>query len=403
MDRKLSRMILMFAGICICMIMLAACSNSSHDDESPVSQEQTSADNQPGNQPNDQPATPDQPSVAPGRLDLYSFTITSGSTTPILTMTQSQGQSQRSAEIRSNIGTQMGGTFAPTTGMVTLAAGTSLKVTLNNFWGVASPKDLIITVTQPITFLTNVPAADELFPSQGSFAVIYEGNFFNVTFTDTSPDGGVRMMLHSDAVPVDFDAQTFEGLLDAPDTPIWQQKASLAFIILEMLSDQVGLASGTSDIIDTNHTALMSGGLTTAGTEFVPTGQASPFPPTGSRTLTWTDTASDGQVGAGDSFLWMFTWDWDNGPGALSADLTNGQVGYAGYIRMTESRNGQDVITGYGFQTGGQNPGGATYTDLTQVEVDEFTPGTITFNANAVYTLNGSFDILFAEAAASGM
>jgi hypothetical protein len=31
----------------------------------------------------------------------------------------------------------------------------------------------------------------------------------------------------------------------------------------------------------------------------------------------------------------MFTWDWDNGPGALSADLTNGQVGYAGYIRMT--------------------------------------------------------------------
>jgi len=398
MDRKLLRMILMFAGIC--MIMLTACSDSSDHDESPVSQEQTSSDNQSA----DQNGTPDQATVAPGRLDLYSFTITSGSTTPILTMTQLQGQSQRSAEIRSNIGTRMGGAFAPAAGLVTLAAGTSLRVTLNNFWGVSS-KDMVITVTEPITFQTNAPAAEEMFPRQGSFAVIYEGNYFNVTFTDASPNGGVIMMLRSDAVLIELDAQTFEELLDAPNTPLWHQKANLAFIILEMLSDQVGLASGTSDIIDLNPTALMSGGITTASAEFAPTGQANPFPQTDSRTLTWTDTAADGQVGAGDSFQWLFIWDWDNSPGALAENLTNGQVGYAGYIRVTEPRNGQNAITSYGFQTDGPDPGGAVYSNLTQVDIDEYTPGVISFNTNSVYTLNGSFDILFTEAAAaeSGM
>lgn len=397
MEKKLWRMILVLAGICMGAIMLTACSHNSDDDGSPVSQEQTSS----GDQPGGQTGNSDQLIVAPGRLDLYTFTITSGETTPIVTMTQLEGQNQRSAEIRSDTGTRMSGTYAPLTGLATLAAGTSLRVTLHNFWSQPS-KDMIITVTQPIAFHTNVPAAEELFPSQGSFAVVYEGNYFNVTFTTTSATGGVTMML-SDSSPIDLDARTFESLLDAPNTPIWQQKANLAYIILEMLSDQVGLASATSDIIDMNHDGLAGGGLTTAGAEFSPSDQSSPFPATGSRTLTWTDTASDGQVGAGDSFQWLFTWDWDNGPGALAEDLTNGQVGLAGYIRMTETRNGEEAITSYGFQTAGQNPGGATYTGLTQVEVNELTPGTISFNTNSVYTLNGSFDILFVEAAGDGV
>lgn len=394
MDGKLRRIIVAFAGICLCVIMLTACSHSSDDDVSPVSQEQTSPDNQQG----DQPATPEGIPVAPGRLDLYDFTITGDEASPIITLVQLEGTSRRSAEVRSDVGTRMSGSYAPVTGLATLAAGTSLRVTLHNFWGVAS-KEIIITVTQPISFQTNLSAAGELLPTQGSFAVIYEGNYFNVTFNGTTPNG-VTMMLRSDAVAFDLDAQTFETLLDAPNTPIWQQKANLAFIILEMLSDQIGLASASSDIIDMNHEGLASGGLTTAGAAFSPTGQTSPFPTPGSRTLTWTDTAADGQVGAGDSFQWLFTWDWDNTPVALAEDLTNGQVGLAGYMRVTESRNGQDAVTTYGFQTDGQNPGGVTYTDLTQVEVDEFTPGTISFNTNSIYTLNGSFDILFTEPAA---
>lgn len=402
MDRKLWRMILICASICICAAMLASCS-SDHDDDgvSPVSEEQVSDDDQQGaGGGNNQPAAPEQSTVAPGRLDLYTFTIDGSESTPLLTLRQLEGQKERTADMRSNNNAPVTGTYAPATGLVTLNAGTSLNVTLNNFWGQPS-KGITITVTHPIVFLENVPAVDEEFPSQGSFAVIYEGNYFNVTFLDTDPNGGVRLMLKN-SPSIEFDAQAFEGLLDAPGVPIWQQKANLAYLILDMLADQIALAGKTSDVIDLNRSGLASGGITTPAAQFSPSGQPNPFPATVSRTLTWTDTASDGQVGAGDSFLWQFVWAWDNGTDVLVADLTNGQVVLSDYARMTQQRNGQDVITSYGFAPAGQNPGGVTYTNLTQVEVNEYTPGTVTFNPNSEYILNGEFSILFTEPASAG-
>lgn len=415
MERGLGRLIILF-GMLAVLALLGACSDHDDDDDvEAVTEEQTmgdqsgdiqqadAQDQQAGDQTASDEQTPDnnsQTPVGPGRLALYNFNLQMNSAQPTLTMSQFQGEeNERSLVIRTIDTVPFTGTISPASGQVTLNEGVKLNVTEHDFWGV-SEKDFTITVLQPITFQENVPAAQENVPTQGSFAVAYTGNYFVVTFS--SPEAGdavqkarVTLRLSQEDV-IEMNADDFEELLDANEV-VWKQKANLAFIVLETLSEEIFFVSRTSDVADANNATLQNGSFTVSTSGFAPATQPNPYPATGSRTLVWTDTADDNVIGAGDQFQWQFNWSWENSAGALFDDLTNGQIDLVRYIRTTEQRNGQEVITSLGFQPEGETAGGVTYTNVVHVDVDEDTPGTLTFNPERVFTLNGGYSLLFTE------
>ncbi len=239
---------------------------------------------------------------------------------------------------------------------------------------------------------------EEQVPVQGSYALTYDGNTITVAFAGDADAGRVNVSRNGDD-PASFEVNEFAGLVDS-DAPDWQQRASLSYMIIRLLVDQALLAVETTDIIEDNRQVLLVDTTVSfdCNEAVLEEGVEDPgfFLPMGNRALVWLDENQNSAVDAGDDFRWEIASCWESAEDDLIDGLANGEVLFSGYVRDMEQRDGQQVLTRFGFDTDGN--GGVLYTDLVFFPVgEEETPGVLTLDPVRSFTLNGGFTVIFNE------
>jgi hypothetical protein len=239
---------------------------------------------------------------------------------------------------------------------------------------------------------------EEQVPVQGFYALTYDGNTIIVTFAGDADAGRVRVSINGDD-PASFEVDEFTGLVDS-DAPDWQQRASLSYMIVRLLVDQALLVVETTDIIEDNRQALLADTTVSfdCNEAALEEGVEEPefFLPMGNRTLIWLDGNENSAVDAGDDFRWEIASCRESAEDDLIDGLANGEVLLSGYVRDMEQRDGQQVLTRFGFDM--DDNGGILYTDLVFFPVEEEgTPGILILDPVRSFTLNGGFTVIFTE------
>lgn len=239
---------------------------------------------------------------------------------------------------------------------------------------------------------------EEQVPVQGSYALTYDGNTIVVAFADVAQAGRVNVSMDGEA-PASFEVNEFAGLAES-DAPDWQQRASLSYMIIRLLVDQALLAVETVDIIEDSRQALLADTAISfdCNEAVLEEGVEEPefFLPMGNRSLIWLDENENSDVDAGDDFRWEIASCWESAGDDLIDGLANGEVLFSGYIRDTEQRDGQQVLTRFGFDT--DDNGGVLYTDLVFFPLgEEGAPGVLILDPVRSFILNGGFAVVFTE------
>lgn len=239
---------------------------------------------------------------------------------------------------------------------------------------------------------------EEQVPVQGSYSLTYDGNTITVTFADDAVAGRADVSMNGED-PVSFEVGEFAGLVES-DAPDWQQRASLSYMIIRLLIDQALLVVETTDIIEDNRQTLLADTTLSfdCSEAVLEEGIEEPefFLPMGNRTLIWLDENENSDVDAGDDFRWEIASCWESAEDDLIDGLANGEVLFSGYVRDMEQRDGQQVLTSFGFDT--DDNGGVFYTDLVFFPVGEGgTPGILILDPVRSFTLNGGFAVVFTE------
>ena len=206
----------------------------------------------------------------------------------------------------------------------------------------------------------------------------------------TNPGNGVFLELVGGHPPVFFTWDDFENLFGSAADD-WQQRASLSFLLLEFMIEQLDFVVETLGFIGDYEDELQQNGTVTENCDAFPLGKApAGIAQQGTHALTWQDTSGNGEVGPGDSFTWTFTDCWDNDPNDDNDNLINGTVDLGSY---TEVVDGSNRVTRVGFDS----PEGVVFTNLVLSEVEESPPDTFTIDPNNDVTVNNGFTIVFTE------
>lgn len=389
MQNQLWRKIILFALIIAVSMLPAACGDDD-DHDSPAAP--ASGDDPPGGE---------DTGASAEMLELYDFTLRIQGARPFLTLVQPVGDSERTLVVSNQGGGSFTGTYDPAAGQVTFDGGSTFVLTATNYWGEDDTLESFpILIEEDIVFQEDFPGMQDNFPVAGSFSLRYAVNTIRVDFVSDDEDLGVSMR-RNDEPAVFSDFEEFDDLLDE-NVMVWQQKASLAYNVMEFMAEQAILAARTVDVIDRREPGLEENGSVSfeCGT-FPPDAVLDPVDLEPSRTLTWLDTNEDGQISGGDAFRWQFLSCWINDGETAIDDLMHGRIDLMGYIRNVEQRDGQDVLTRFGFEPEVQTTSGVIYTDLVQTEIEEETPEVLSVDPKRTYIVNGGYNIVFSEPAAA--
>lgn len=391
MENRFWRKVFLFCIMIAVSFMLAACGDDD-DDDTPAT---PASSDQPAEGDNgDNPPDGSGPEASAAMLDSYDFTMTIQNREPYLTLVQPIGENERTLVVSNRGGGSFTGTFDPAAGEIVLNGGSTFVLTTTNYWGNTTLESFPILVEEDLVFLEDSPGAQDNFPVEGSFSLRYVVNTVVVDFVSEAETPGVNMRINDEA-PVFYSFDELYDLLDE-NVMVWQQKASLAYNVLEFLAEQAILAARTGDIIVGRAARLEENGSITFTCGTFPL-DAAPDP---SRTLTWLDADESGGIGSGDAFRWDFVSCWTDDVGTLIDDLMHGRVDLQGYVQDVQQRDDMDVLTRFGFEPEVQTTAGVTYTDVVQTEIEEETQGTLSINPKRTYVVNGGYNIIFSEPAA---
>lgn len=388
MENRFWRKVVLFGIMIAVSFMLSACGDDDDDDApaAPASSDQP-ADGDNGGNPSDGSG----PEASAEMLDSYDFAITIQGREPYLTLVQPIGENERTLMVTNRGGGSFTGTYDPGAGELVFNGGSTFVLTTTNYWGDTTLESFPILVEEDIVFLEDSPGAQDNFPVEGSFSLRYVVNTVAVDFVSENETPGVSMR-RNDEAPVFYSFDELDDLLDE-NVMVWQQKASLAFNVLEFLAEQAILAARTGGVIVGRAAGLEENGSITFACGTFPPGAA----PDPSRRLTWLDADGSGGISPGDAFRWDFVSCWSDDAGTLIDDLMHGQVDLQGYVQDVQQRDGMDVLTRFGFEPEVQTTAGVTYTDVVQTEIEEETPGTLSIDLKRTYVVNGGYNILFSE------
>jgi hypothetical protein len=297
-----------------------------------------------------------------------------------------------------NIGSilPLSGTYEPDTGNYTLAAPTILSVT-TPLWSAPSG-NFIIQVTSPIE------SVGGKITSQGEFKVIEVGSGSTSSVTVTVRDSSGVNLSHNTESPVFFTWEQLDDLLGS-SAPTWQQQASMAASIINLVLSQMVASIDSVLIIESNKSTIeQNQTYTQTGDAFSKnTHPGSPptsaIPDQGYRTLQWVDTNGDKKAGPGDSFKWDYTLYWENDLSSSLDILLLGSVQLDGFIEEKDTLNGIDTLSRAGFEQDQENkkPGGVVYDNFNILETLESPFGVFSIINAKAKTLNGGFSISFSK------
>lgn len=404
MESRLRKLIVL-VGIVLLTLGLVSC-NDDDDDDSPAARtEQRDAGPSDGSAGADSFGNSDV--ALPGTMD-FSL-IANADTTAPLVVSQVGTTPLRYVEVRNTEEQPVTGTVAMTredggpAALVTFDPGTVVEASAQNFWDEGT-QDLTIAILEPLAFTEGVLASGEALPSTGSYSVSYDDQTGDANTITVIMNGSSEISMEiNEGGPVVMDPATFNVLLGSTEDS-WRQMVQLSFIALKKLANAVALSASTVGEARDRAGALAPTAANQGGTGqvLIPGDQLTlegdpENPVMGSRILVWTDERSNGRVGRGDSFQWIFTDYWENRGDAVVNDHTTGIVDLSGFIMQTESRDGQAVLTRTGFQNKSNTRQGVLFTDFEQSELEEVDTGVFFIDPDRVFVMNGGFDLLFNE------
>ncbi len=289
----------------------------------------------------------------------------------------------------------LSGTYEPDSGTYTLAKSSLLNVT-TQFWSAPSGT-FTIQVTSPIE------SVGGKITSQGEFKVIEVGGGSTSSVTVTVRDSSGVNLSHNSESPVFFTWEQLDDLLGS-SAPTWQQQASMAASIINLVlsqmvasMDSVLSIESNKSTIEQNQTYTQTGDAFSENTH--PGSPPGGIPDQGDRTLQWVDTNGDKKVGPGDSFEWTYNWYWENDPSNSLDTLLFGSVHLDGFTEEIDTLNGIDTLSSAGFVPDQTNkkPGGVVYDSFNIFETQENPVGVFTIITAKAKTLNGGFSISFSK------
>jgi hypothetical protein len=292
----------------------------------------------------------------------------------------------------------LSGTYETDTGTYTL--NPSLLNVTTNLWSTSSQ-----TQTYTIQVTSAIECVGGIITSQGEFKVIeIDSGATPSTVTVTVKDSnGVNISLNTES-PVYFTWSDLDDLLGSDTAPTWQQQASLAASVINLILSQMVFSMDSILFIESNkETLAQNQTITTMGDAFSKnTHPGSPpggIPDQGYSTLKWDDTNGDKAVGPGDDFELTYLWYWENDPSNTVDKLLFGSVSLDGFVEQDTTNNGNDVLTNTGFMPDQTNnkPGGVVYDNFYIYETIENPLGVFNINDAKTKTLNGGFSISFSE------
>lgn len=323
-------------------------------------------------------------------IDAYRFSLEASREAPFLTFSQTVDGRRRLVEVRSPDVGRFTGTYAPDSGEIVLEEGAVLDIATTDFWD-DTPRDMTFLARDDIEIPRGFPATRNVFPTFGTFTLADAADTVTGIFTDRSGERGVDLSINGTQATF-FREAAFTGLFGV-EADVRQQEASLAFIIVDLLVEQVFFTAQTVSIIREREQTLEDEGMAVFSCEdFSLMSGSGPLPEAGSRTLTFFDTDADGEVGPGDSFRWDLISCWEGERIGLVEGMVDGRVDFTDLVE--ETRDDSDVLTRFGFSRGDGT--GVQYTDFVYTQVQEES-GTFAFDAGRIFTINGGFDIVFSE------
>ena len=290
----------------------------------------------------------------------------------------------------------LSGTYEPDSGTYTL--NPSLLNVTTKLWSTSS-QTYTIQVTSAIVCVGGI------ITSQGEFKVIgIDSGATASTVTVTVKDSNGVNVSNNTESPVYFTWSDLDDLLGSDTAQTWQQQASLAASVINLILSQMVFSMDSILFIESNKDTLVQNKtITTMGDAFSKnTHPGSPpggIPDQGYSTLQWDDTNGDKEVGPGDDFELTYLWYWENDPNNTVDKLLFGSVSLDGFVEQNTTNNGNDVLTNTGFMPDQTNnkPGGVVYDNFYIYETIENPPGVFNINDAKTKTLNGGFWISFSE------
>jgi len=317
----------------------------------------------------------------PTLLDVYDYFIDTDLAGEYLTISLTDPPDTFTISVKT-LGRWLAGTFNRVTGAYTLESGAERGASIDSDVG-----DTLLGSFN-ITVIASLQIPPDNFPTAGSFEVEYGTDSTIVTVVDVPADG-VTLSLNGGPAQ-HFTWAAFEDLFGSAADD-WQQRASLSFLLLEFMFEQLDFVVETLGFIGDHEDELQQNITVTENCDAFPQGAAPQgFLEQGTHALTWQDSSGNGEVGGGDNFTWTFTDCWDNDPNDDFDDLINGTVNLGSY---TEVVDGNNRVTRVGFES----PEGVVFTNLVISEVEEGPPGTFTIDPNDDVTVNNGFTIVFTE------
>lgn len=320
----------------------------------------------------------------------YRFSLQAGRSSPVLTFSQLLDGRKRFIEVRDDGQGRFTGTYEPDSSRIVLDEEVVLIVSSPGYWDDAQV-DLTFFVEEGIEIVRDFPAFRTTFPRFGTFAVTDGLNTVRGTFAGIAGERGVNLSVDGSSWTF-FREAAFAGLYGA-EADIRKRKASLAFVVVNLLVKQIFFVVRSVDLIHEHEQDLLDEETMTFSCSD-PSLSSGSFPETGSRTLTWFDAGGDGRVGAGDGFRWDLLSCREESGIQLVEGLVSGRVDLAGMVEVRVRRDGRGVVTRFGFDQGGG--AGMRFTDLVITEVQaEGRP--IAADGSRTFTLNGEFSLVFSE------
>ncbi|HRT45688.1 MAG TPA: hypothetical protein P5054_10905 [Desulfomonilia bacterium] len=285
------------------------------------------------------------------------------------------------------------GLLFPDDSRIRIDAGSRIDVDASGFWTPES-REFSITVEEHIIIEKSLPAFGESFPSEGGFVVADGENVIAVDFLPVAGVSGVSLSLNGSA-PVFHTMDAFEAFAGS-SFPIWKTEASLSFLVLDHLAEQIFFIADTVDIIESHSGGLAGGGgIVFLCDSLLSDTEQDPLDPESARELSWTDTDGSGLIDTGDRFQWTFVQCWEEDPGDLVSDLVDGIVMLSGYVIEREQEDSRRVITGFGFVAGPEESAGVLYDDFTWMKAERVSSGSFAFDTDRSFTISGGFDLTF--------
>jgi hypothetical protein len=294
-------------------------------------------------------------------------------------------------------------------GLLTVAAGSDMTVTIDIDGLFASSVDVTADANLNVTFLSYIARRTSRFdiivstvgespidgtitvlltedlagdvgdpPTSGAFNVTAAGQTASVTVTPT----GASISL-SGGEPVEYTWDEYVSLFDDELQEAWLRRASLAANAFEFMYE---LFFTVADQLDQLEAVTLSNPAVEACDMFTGTPPAGVLAQ-GEVTLTW---LGSGELSDGDNFDWQFNQCWSDNPGDPIDEYVDGNISLENYTETIDYNTNTLFEIGFGGTSG--QPGGIVF-DLTMAETVE-EAGVFTIPPEGVIDITGGFTMI---------